>query len=69
IIPAILGVIFVVLMLLLRSIAAAVLLVIANVLSFGATVGFCAVMFNHVFGFPGADPVMRTVSPTSACCG
>jgi RND superfamily putative drug exporter len=56
IIPAILGVIFVVLMLLLRSLVAAVLLVIANVLSFGATVGVSALMFNHVFGFPGADP-------------
>ena len=56
IIPAILAVIFVVLMLLLRSIAAAVLLVIANVLSFGATVGVSALAFNHVFDFPGADP-------------
>ncbi|MGZ0148394.1 MMPL family transporter [Kribbella sp. WER1] len=56
IIPTILGVIFVVLMLLLRSLVAAVLLVIANVLSFGATVGVSALMFNHVFKFPGADP-------------
>ncbi|MFF0344134.1 MMPL family transporter [Kribbella sp. NPDC004875] len=56
IIPTILAVIFVVLMLLLRSLVAAVLLVIANVLSFGATVGVSAVVFNHVFGFPGADP-------------
>ncbi|MEU8225134.1 MMPL family transporter [Kribbella sp. NPDC048915] len=56
IIPTILAVIFVVLMILLRSLVAAVLLVIANVLSFGATVGVSALMFNHVFGFPGADP-------------
>ncbi|MGW7683418.1 MMPL family transporter [Kribbella sp. NPDC054772] len=56
IIPTILAVIFVVLMLLLRSLVAAILLVIANVLSFGATVGVSAVVFNHVFGFPGADP-------------
>ena len=56
IIPTILAVIFVVLMLLLRSLVAAVLLVIANVLSFGATVGVSALMFNHVFRFPGADP-------------
>ncbi|WP_350278545.1 MMPL family transporter [Kribbella sp. HUAS MG21] len=56
IIPTILAVIFVVLMLLLRSFAAAVLLVVANVLSFGATVGVSALMFNHVFDFPGADP-------------
>ena len=56
IIPAILGVIFVVLMLLLRSVTAAVLLVAANVLSFGATVGVSAIVFNYVFDFPGADP-------------
>ncbi|GAA1592209.1 MMPL family transporter [Kribbella hippodromi] len=56
IIPTILAVIFVVLMLLLRSLAAAVLLVIANVLSFGATIGVSALVFNHLFDFPGADP-------------
>ena len=56
IIPAILGVIFVVLMLLLRSVTAAVLLVAANVISFGATVGVSAIVFNYVFDFPGADP-------------
>ncbi len=56
IIPAILGLIFVVLTLLLRSLVAAVLLVVANVLSFGATVGVSALVFNHVFKFPGADP-------------
>ncbi len=56
IIPAILAVIFVVLMLLLRSVTAAVLLVLCNVLSFGATVGVSALAFNHVFDFPGADP-------------
>jgi RND superfamily putative drug exporter len=56
IIPAILGVIFIVLMLLLRSVVAAILLVICNVLSFGATVGVSAIAFNHLFKFPGADP-------------
>ncbi|MDX3002622.1 MMPL family transporter [Kribbella solani] len=56
IIPTILAVIFVVLMLLLRSLVAAVLLVIANVLSFGATIGVSALVFNHLFDFPGADP-------------
>jgi RND superfamily putative drug exporter len=55
IIPAILAVIFVVLMLLLRSVVAAILLVVCNVLSFGATVGISALVFNHVFDFPGAD--------------
>ncbi|WP_433016970.1 MMPL family transporter [Kribbella sp. CA-294648] len=56
IIPAILAVIFVVLMLLLRSVVAAILLVVCNVLSFGATVGVSALAFNHLFDFPGADP-------------
>jgi RND superfamily putative drug exporter len=56
IIPTILGVIFIVLMLLLRSVVAAILLVICNVLSFGATVGVSAIAFNHLFRFPGADP-------------
>ncbi|WP_295700463.1 MMPL family transporter [Lapillicoccus sp.] len=56
IIPTILGVIFVVLALLLRSLVAPVLLVLANVLSFAATIGVSALVFNHVFHFPGSDP-------------
>ena len=56
IIPAILGVIFVVLLLLLRSITAPLVLVAANVLSFAATIGVSALVFNHVFHFPGSDP-------------
>src|SRR6476646_2728887 len=56
IIPAILGVIFVVLLLLLRSITAPLVLVAANLLSFAATIGVSAVVFNHVFHFPGSDP-------------
>jgi RND superfamily putative drug exporter len=56
VIPAILVVIFVVLALLLRSLAAAGLLVVANVLSFGATMGVSALVFEHVFGFPASDP-------------
>ena len=56
IIPAILAVVFLVLMLLLRSLVAPVVLVIANVISFAATLGVSAVMFNHVFDFPGSDP-------------
>jgi len=56
IIPAILGVIFVVLLLLLRSITAPLVLVAANLLSFAATIGVSAVVFNHVFDFPGSDP-------------
>ena len=56
IIPTILGVIFVVLLLLLRSVVAPLVLVAANVLSFAATIGVAAVVFNHVFHFPGSDP-------------
>ncbi len=56
IIPTILAVIFVVLVLLLRSIVAPLLLVAANVLSFAATMGVAAIAFNHIFDFPGSDP-------------
>ena len=56
IIPAILAVVFLVLMLLLRSLVTPVILVVANVISFAATLGVAALMFNHVFKFPGSDP-------------
>jgi putative drug exporter of the RND superfamily len=56
IIPAILLVIFVVLSLLLRSLLAPVLLLLANVLSFGATMGISALVFDHVLDFPATDP-------------
>ncbi len=56
IIPTILAVIFVILSLLLRSLVAPLILVAANVLSFAATLGVSALMFNHVFHFPGSDP-------------
>ena len=56
VIPAILLVIFVVLALLLRSLLAPFLLLVANVLSFGATLGISAFLFNNVFGFPASDP-------------
>ncbi len=55
IVPAVLLVILVLLMLLLRAVVAPVLIVLANLLSFGATLGIAALVFNHVFGFPGAD--------------
>lgn len=55
IIPLILAVIFVVLALLLRALVAPLLLLVANVLSFAATIGASALVFNHVFHFPGAD--------------
>jgi putative drug exporter of the RND superfamily len=56
IIPAILIVIFLVLVVLLRSVVAPLLLVGTVVLSFLATLGVCALVFDHVFGFAGADP-------------
>ncbi len=56
VIPTILVVIFLVLALLLRSLAAAGLLILANVLSFGATIGVSALVFEHVFDFPASDP-------------
>jgi RND superfamily putative drug exporter len=56
IIPAILIVIFLVLAVLLRSILAPLLLVATVVLSFFATLGVCALVFDHLFGFAGADP-------------
>ena len=59
------AVIFVVLMLLLRSFVAPLLLVLANVLSFAATIGVAALVFNHVFDFPGSRPVDRR--STASC--
>ena len=56
IIPAILVVILIVLVLLLRAVVAPLLLVGTVVLSFLATMGVCALVFDHVFGFAGADP-------------
>ncbi|HEV7975509.1 MMPL family transporter [Amycolatopsis sp.] len=56
IIPIVLLVIFAVLALLLRALLAPLLLICTVVLSFGATLGVGAIMFNDVFGFPGADP-------------
>ncbi|GGM56710.1 membrane protein [Longimycelium tulufanense] len=56
IIPIVLVVIFVLLALLLRAILAPLLLIATVVLSFGATLGVAALVFNHVFHFPGSDP-------------
>jgi RND superfamily putative drug exporter len=55
IIPIILFVITLILGLLLRSIFSAVLLLGTVVLSYFATLGVCALVFNHVFGFAGGD--------------
>jgi RND superfamily putative drug exporter len=58
IVPTVLFVIVVILMLLLRAVTAALLLLVANVLSFAAALGVSALVFEHVLGFPGADPVV-----------
>lgn len=55
IVPVVLIVIALMLMLLLRALVAAVVLLAANVLSFATAMGLSAIMFNHVFDFPGAD--------------
>ncbi|WP_299445250.1 MMPL family transporter [uncultured Phycicoccus sp.] len=56
IVPTILVVIFFVLALLLRSLLAPLVLVVANVVSFGATIGIAALVFEHIFGFTSGDP-------------
>lgn len=55
IIPIILIVITIILGLLLRSILSAIVLLGTVVLSYFATLGVCALVFNHVFGFAGGD--------------
>jgi len=55
IIPIILFVITIILGLLLRSIFSAIVLLGTVVLSYFATLGVCALVFNHVFGFAGGD--------------
>ena len=56
IIPTVLVAITAILMLLLRSVIAPLLLLLTTVLSFAAALGVAALLFNHVWGFPGADP-------------
>ena len=55
VIPVVLLLITIILGLLLRSIVSAVLLLGTVVLSYFATLGVCALVFNHIFGFAGAD--------------
>ncbi|CAM3066255.1 MMPL family transporter [Saccharomonospora xinjiangensis] len=58
IIPIVLVVVFAVLALLLRALLAPLLLIATVVLSFGATMGVSALVFNNVLDFPGADPAV-----------
>lgn len=55
IIPIVLFIITIILGFLLRSIFAAALLLGTVVLSFFATLGACQLVFEHIFGFTGAD--------------
>lgn len=56
IIPVVLLVVLAVLALLLRALVAPLLLVATVVLSYAATLGVSALVFNGIFGFPGSDP-------------
>ena len=58
VIPMVLAVVFAVLVLLLRCLAAPALLLLTTVLSFATTLGLAALLFNGPFGFPGADPTV-----------
>lgn len=58
IIPLILVVIFLVLVALLRAVTGPVVVVLANILSYGSAIGISAVVFNVVLDLPSADPAV-----------
>ncbi|MUL41517.1 MMPL family transporter [Streptomonospora sp. PA3] len=58
IVPLVLAVVLAVLIALLRSIVAPILLVSTTVLSFAATLGVGALVFDHLLAFPGVDPAV-----------
>jgi RND superfamily putative drug exporter len=58
VVPIVLVVVVVILMLVLRALVAPLLLAGTVVLSFAATLGVSALVFNHVFHFAGSDPVI-----------
>lgn len=58
IIPIVLIVILIILILLLRAFIAPIVLILSVILSFLATMGISALVFNHIFHFPGADPAV-----------
>jgi RND superfamily putative drug exporter len=62
VIPLVLGVVLIVLVLLLRALAASLVVVGAVVLSFLAALGLGALLFDTVFGFPGAEPTMPVLA-------
>ena len=56
IIPTVLVVILIILIILLRAFNAPLILIGTVLLSYFATLGACAIAFNYIFDFPGADP-------------
>ena len=58
IIPVVLLVVFIVLALLLRALLAPLLLIATVVLSYLATLGVAELVFDHIFGWPPADPAV-----------
>ncbi|WP_208635805.1 MMPL family transporter [Rhodococcus pyridinivorans] len=58
IIPVVTLVVLLVLIALLRAVVAPILLMLTVIVSFAATLGISSLVFNHLFGFPGADPVV-----------
>lgn len=55
-VPVATVIVFLILMLLLRAVLVSVLLIATVILSFGASLGVAAVVYDVVFGFPGSDP-------------
>jgi RND superfamily putative drug exporter len=55
-VPVATVIVFVILVLLLRSLLAPALLIATVILSFGASLGVAAVVYDVLFGFPGSDP-------------
>lgn len=55
IIPIVLLVIFIILLVLLRSLVAPIILIATVAISYLASLGMSAIVFNHIFNFPGAD--------------
>jgi RND superfamily putative drug exporter len=58
IIPVVLVAITVILAMLLRALVAPLILLLTTIISFGATLGIAALVFNHLFKFAGADPAV-----------
>ncbi len=56
IVPVALLVVLLILVLLLRALVAPLMLIVTVVLSFAASLGVGAVVFDVIFGFPGSDP-------------